>query len=270
MNPMQQPLYVGFPMTSHYTAQYAQAYNPSIYGTGAPVPQQNFAQQQSYVPSPYPMQAAQPQGMAPQTGMNGRAPYMPQYQGQFPQQQQIPQAQRGAMRRQAMTLPVGDRTKDATFHRLLTGTRASNDLRRLQQTMEDYERMGGRWVECKYSVNWWDYQNWWLPLRHHGLLLKGNTGHFLSLDFGTNGLTWDFDVQAPILSQYTTVIEDYEIDVAPTSVSEFSLAQPAFSYLGFDCNAWTQNFLDEVCELSKQNRPHKRIAEQHAMCSVYR
>lgn len=144
---------------------------------------------------------------------------------------------------------------------------ATTDLMRLGQAMQAYEQMGGRFHTVHYTVNWWDYNEWWLPLKHHGLLLEGNSGHMLSLDFGTAGLNWDFDSQKPQFSKYTNKLEIYQIDVRPTMISHYANSAPEFSYLGNDCNAWTKGFLKDVCQLGEDKR-HRRVHKQSALCSV--
>merc|ERR1711924_45057 len=107
-----------------------------------------------------------------------------------------------------------------------------------------------------YSSNWWSHKGYWMPLKHHGVILKSsaNPAKFLTLDYGRDHITWEVTDGMPGFPLWTCDLKAYRIDLDIDDLMTYCRDSPEFHWYNHDCNVWTEKLMKEVCGID-QNTP---------------
>jgi len=124
------------------------------------------------------------------------------------------------------------------------------DLDGLLEYLRDLKNDGQVFTEVVYVVNDWTLAGF-IPLQHHGFVMKSSDDRYLSLDFCRQGIDWSTADEPPELPDDTSLIMRYDIKADPLLLEDYCAGTEPFSWLDNNCRTWAlglhqQLKLDEV------------------------
>jgi len=111
-----------------------------------------------------------------------------------------------------------------------------------------------------YVVNEW-FLGGVVPLEHHGLILELEKSRgFLTLNFGTSGISWQRSKEQPEFPEGTKFVKSHDVRLDPSMLLRYCAQTREFSVFGYDCKAWASGMMKEFRATSTK---HKYLAVPH-------
>lgn len=120
------------------------------------------------------------------------------------------------------------------------------DLPGLLEHLQEMTDQGTRFSEVTYIVNTWSLGGV-IPLWHHGFVVRGDDGNFLTLDFSRRGILWDTFDTYPDLPENTVFVKKYAIDTDPATMKCYCEETKPFSWHSNDCQHWARGVMRVMC-----------------------
>lgn len=118
----------------------------------------------------------------------------------------------------------------------------SADLRGLVEYFNRLIREGIRITEVTHVVNSWTLIGF-IPMRHHGFVLRTKEMGFLTLDFSRRGILWDTFNNFPEVPEGTFFVRTYAVNLDPRGIMKYCQETPPFSWTDNNCSQWASGAL---------------------------
>jgi len=128
------------------------------------------------------------------------------------------------------------------------GMSGNTDLNNLLSMLEDLTQSGVWLTEVQHIINSWTLAGF-IPMKHHGLVIRTSASTCFSLDFGRKGIVWDVFPMEPLLPEGTTFEQRFPIHRAysdPARVEQYCSQNEEFSFFGNDCEKFAEGLLQEM------------------------
>jgi hypothetical protein len=152
-------------------------------------------------------------------------------------------------------------TRSQPLSEIHVDTCESTDQEKLLEYLVQLDREDVGTHRVLYVVNEW-FLGGVIPLEHHGLILELEKGHgFLTLNFGTSGISWQRSKEQPEFPEGTKFVKSHNVHLDPGMVLKYCAQTREFSVFGYDCKAWAAGMMKELRATSTKHRylavPHQ-------------